>query len=1142
MGSRDSRLRARRANAGIPSANAGQTIRILGSGINLSTEVIFPIISTTGVLSTVVLRPDLVSTDGTLAELRVPDNAITGTIQVVGAAGTFALQIVPTLKRVEEDPATRLLRLLGGGFTEDSNLTVNFAVGGSIIDNGTSIDVYNNNNFLANDTLYVTRPVTASGPVSVTTAGGTSSSVAIGVDDPASIAGIYDLAVFPTTAGADAGRYVIADASGNLQVIDPTTLALVRNITRPGTAGALIGVTFLGAPVTVQDAVRGNVIVPTGSLVVVNGNDSPNRLYYLNPVTGTILADVPLGGLLPVDESGATSVVYHSGRGTLFVQRNNTDLVTEINPATGAAIQSFHSGYSISGGRGALAVQPVRGTLLLGGYGGILVELDPDTGRVIGNYDPVGNTQLGTLNLVQDGVNFEGSYFGDVSGLAFNNAGQLFASVLGGRILRLTLPSAPTAIELADSSMAVAIDGVPANASLPSANARQRIRIVGSGYDRFTQVEFQAVGSGNGLDSFVSVRVDAVSSDGTIIEVVVPDTAVTGFVRIAGVPGGDLYLQITPTIRATLPSDPSINFDVPVQDLRWGLFGSGLVEGNTIVTFGGVVMQDNSADGLIDVQSVSGTNYFRDNARLDLYVPSRTLACPVRVQTAGGYFEVPGIPIQSQQSVGLSAIVAAAPLGTPANALLPSANTGQVITLQGFGFTSSSNIIFQGVALDGTRGVIVVRPTSVSSLTQMTVTVPELAVTGAVTVAGSTTNVNLQIVPTLDGINVGALTPGAAIRLSGSGIPEGGGGAGQQVTYSFGAGVVFDNGGATGPDVFSALAEAFEISLNVPGAATGLNVTVTTLGGSATLELGNMTQPVVAAEAQGASAVDAVGGTLAAASTLTLDDNTRLTVTGRINAAQDVDLYHLTGAQRGGLLSVSLSTGSNVGLIVFDGNGTALTSASFNTFSNLVLPVAGDYYLGVTGWANTTYNVITGVVTSSGGVGGYYRAALRRSRRDELKRHHDDRGPRDAGQSGPCLGEYGTNDHDHRRKLRCNHAGAFHDLQCQLAAERTWGERGHSHERGRRRPESAGGGAGGCGNRAGTTVDRTGWTDPADRALHQRLRHDQFHVCRRFESAIDRRRVHRRRRESADRLLGSAPDRRLEFHWSGCFQFGGTDQ
>jgi hypothetical protein len=185
--------------------------------------------------------------------------------------------------------------------------------------------------------------------------------------------------------------------------------------------------------------------------------------------------------------------------------------------------------------------------------------------------------------------------------------------------------------------------------------------------------------------------------------------------------------------------------------------------------------------------------------------------------------------------VGVTGIVAVASTGTPANALLASANTGQLITLQGFGFTSTTNIIFRGVAHDGTSGVIVVRPTSLTSSTQIQVRVPTMAVTGPVTAAGSATSVDLQIVPTLDGISVSALTPGAAIRLSGTGVPEGGAAPGQEVTYSFGAGVVVDTSGTAGPDVFSAAGKAVEINLTVPGAATGLIVTVTTAGGTAVL-------------------------------------------------------------------------------------------------------------------------------------------------------------------------------------------------------------------------------------------------------------------------------------------------------------------
>ena len=111
------------ANAAIPSANPGQTIRLAGEGITLSTEIIFPIIDSSGNISNQVVRPDLASVDGTLGEVRVPNNAITGNLQVVGAAGTFPLQVVPTLALAEIYGSTDL-RLLGGGFTEGSSLSV----------------------------------------------------------------------------------------------------------------------------------------------------------------------------------------------------------------------------------------------------------------------------------------------------------------------------------------------------------------------------------------------------------------------------------------------------------------------------------------------------------------------------------------------------------------------------------------------------------------------------------------------------------------------------------------------------------------------------------------------------------------------------------------------------------------------------------------------------------------------------------------------------------------------------------------------------------------------------------------------------------------------------------------------------------
>jgi hypothetical protein len=201
--------------------------------------------------------------------------------------------------------------------------------------------------FLSNDTLRVTTAAAlAPGQVvTVTTAGGTSAPVAVALDDPSGVAGLYDLALFPATAGADAGRFVTVDTNTwALRVLDPSTLNTGRTITRPGPETGQLGLAFLGAPVTV-----GGVLVPAGSLAVVNGGDAPDRLYYLDPTgTGTVLASVALGGQPLVDEAGGFAMAYHAGRNTFFVLRYGTDLLTEIDPATGAALRSMHLG--IDGG------------------------------------------------------------------------------------------------------------------------------------------------------------------------------------------------------------------------------------------------------------------------------------------------------------------------------------------------------------------------------------------------------------------------------------------------------------------------------------------------------------------------------------------------------------------------------------------------------------------------------------------------------------------------------------------------------------------------------------------------------------------------------------------------------------------------
>jgi hypothetical protein len=77
---------------------------------------------------------------------------------------------------------------------------------------------------------------------------------------------------------------------------------------------------------------------------------------------------------------------------------------------------------------------------------------------------------------------------------------------------------------------ATAAAGTPANAAEASANAGQNITNQGRGLSAATDVVFQTVNS-SGIASQVVVNPSLAAADGTSATVVVPQTAVTGFVR-----------------------------------------------------------------------------------------------------------------------------------------------------------------------------------------------------------------------------------------------------------------------------------------------------------------------------------------------------------------------------------------------------------------------------------------------------------------------------------------------------------------------------------------------------------------------------------------------------------------------------------
>ena len=171
------------ATSGQPAANPGQVITLSGSGFDTTTDIVFATVDDGGNKSQVVVHPISASADGTSATAIVPGNAMTGVVRVVGDlnGNGVTLQIVPTItsitvNSVAGDGSSASVTLHGSGFVDGYNTAWNFG-SISILDASSynqGPDVYS-----TGTTVNLTVPLNgAFGPISVTTAGGTSAALA----------------------------------------------------------------------------------------------------------------------------------------------------------------------------------------------------------------------------------------------------------------------------------------------------------------------------------------------------------------------------------------------------------------------------------------------------------------------------------------------------------------------------------------------------------------------------------------------------------------------------------------------------------------------------------------------------------------------------------------------------------------------------------------------------------------------------------------------------------------------------------------------------------------------------------------------------------------------------------------------------
>jgi len=419
-------------------------------------------------------------------------------------------------------------------------------------------------------------------------------------------------------------------------------------------------------------------------------------------------------------------------------------------------------------------------------------------------------------------------------------------------------------------------------------------------------------------------------------------------------------LQVVPTLTG-------IDSGRPGEDGQFYLRGSGFMEGASSITIGGVALVDSATN--LTPFDVTGTR----NDSLTVVAP-RTLDGPIRITTEGGWAQIPGARFGAQPVSVFTGISAGAASGIPAEAGKPSAVTGQTIVLQGQGFTNGTLVQFQGLDDSGTLGTLT-RTGSVSGGgTALSVVVPALARSGSVSVLGSGASFGLQVVPTLRAVG-GAVAAGNTLVLEGTGLTA------NDLAIAIDGRAVGSFSVRTVIDGASTTADQQLLTLSVPSGVGAGTITVSTAGGSSTLRSGIL---AITALSDLAPAGD-VGDTLASALNPALGPNQSVKISASVANALDVDLHRLDLAA-GDQLTLNMANAASLYAYarIFDAAGTQLlippyfSPGSANAPQRWTAPSGGTFYLGISGYSNTSYNPSVAGSGNNANYTGSYTLSLER--------------------------------------------------------------------------------------------------------------------------------------------------------------------
>ena len=560
------------ANAAIASANPGQAVTLTGTGLTIGTPVLLRYTDNAGVVRTTSVTLLSAASSGTTATLVVPTNANGVTkLQIFGSSTQPTLQIVPLL--TASTASGSAVTFTGGGFVEGAATYT--LPGATIADTSITAGPDVTYAYIANtytESAAATVPTTAygAGPRTVTTAGGTSAPLTVDAFNPG-LGALSDLSI--DAAGA---VWVVDNASGGkLHKIDPTTGAELASIALT-TVGFGNTATYAGEGLQVltRAITLGTTAVPAGDLLLFHGSTNPDRVVAIDPTTGNVAASLTLTTDLAV-----AAGTFDPTTGHLFVvdRRTTPTQLTEIDPATGGILSSVPLPFNASS-EAALVRNPATGNLWYASdRGADAVELSR-TGTV-----------LRTLSLSLRGVPAN-----TATGLAFDAAGRLLVATNSGIVYRVDTTTDPAAQTLPTLTglQALAQDGTPATPAA-SANLGQVITLTGTNFGPGTEVQFPTRDN-TGTTGIAAQAPLGITADGTRLQVIVPDLARTGDIRVVntgvaalGIGTADaVYRQITRSYTPAAATSTITFADLGLQGLNtqsWGIDNVRAVQnGNTV--------------------------------------------------------------------------------------------------------------------------------------------------------------------------------------------------------------------------------------------------------------------------------------------------------------------------------------------------------------------------------------------------------------------------------------------------------------------------------------------------------------------------------------------------------------------------------